>query len=191
MFDSEKLEKEKSVLIKELNYCFGKGTIFNEKINDYRIYATIQTLLNEWRGNSNNFDLCTEYEIKLHNKLTENIDEKRQESPHKVDSLTYKLMKKMFSDKYNDVLNENQKKIISAYISEDEETILKEYKVLKTTCLETLDKYTAECNNAVLNEKKLYILNKIKSLDENDISRKNLHKFLVISKLKEEILGEN
>ena len=31
----------------------------------------------------------------------------------------------------------------------------------------------------------------IEELNENDISRKSLHKFLIVSKLKEEILGEN
>ena len=56
MFNNESLEKEKSSLIRDLNYAFGKGVIFEEKVSNYRTYATIQTLLNEWRNNSNNFD---------------------------------------------------------------------------------------------------------------------------------------
>ena len=101
MFNANLLEKEKSMLIKELNYSFGKGKIFEQKISNYRIYATIQTLLNEWRKNTNNFDLVTEYEIKLHENLTKKevlVENKKIQS---VDALTYNLMKEMFSKKYD------------------------------------------------------------------------------------------
>ena len=70
MFNNDILEKEKSRLIRDLNYSFGKGRIFEEKVENYRTYATIQTLLNEWLNDTNNFDKTTEYEIKLHQKLT-------------------------------------------------------------------------------------------------------------------------
>ena len=189
MFNSETLEKEKSFLIKDLNYQLGKGVIFEEKVKNYRIYATIQTLLNEWRENTNNFDKTTEYEIKLHESLTTNNEEKNK-SFQKVDPLTYKIMNKMFNEKYNTLLNENQQYLISKFIKEDEENLTKEYSSLKKTCLNILESYISNCKNSILIEKNKLIKNKILNLNENNLSKENLQKFLIVSKLKEELLGE-
>ena len=189
MFDSEKLEKEKSFLIKDLNYQFGKGVIFEEKVENYRIYATIQTLLNEWRKNTNNFDKTTEYEIKLHESLTAN-NEVKNSAFQKVDPLTYKIMNKMFNEKYSALLNENQQYLISKFIKEDEVNLTKEYTNLKKTCLGILENYISNCKNSILIEKNKIIKNQILNLNENNLSKENLQKFLIVSKLKEELLGE-
>ena len=60
MFNNKTLEDEKSSLIRDLNYAFGKGVIFETKVKHYRLYATIQTLLNEWRSKNPQFDTVTE-----------------------------------------------------------------------------------------------------------------------------------
>ena len=190
MFDSKKLEQEKSLLIKDLNYCFGKGKIFEEKINDYRMYATIQTLLNEWRDINSNFEKTTEYEIKLHNRLTENKKEDRPNIPVKVDPLTYKIMNKKFNEKYNPVLNESQQNLISNFIKDDADLISDYYKSLKESCVQKLDSYITTCNNNILIEKNERIRRKIKKLDCDDLTKENLQKFLIIAKLKEELSGE-
>ena len=190
MFDSKKLEQEKSLLIKDLNYCFGKGRIFEEKISDYRMFATIQTLLNEWREVDSNFEKTTEYEIKLHNRLTENKKEDRPNIPIKVDPLTYKIMNKKFNEKYNPILNESQQKLISNFIKDDADLISDNYKSLKESCVKKLDSYITSCNNNILIEKNERIRRKIKKLDCDDLTKENLQKFLIIAKLKEELSGE-
>jgi len=190
MFDSKKLEQEKSLLIKDLNYCFGKGTIFEEKITDYRMFATIQTLLNEWRDIDGNFEKTTEYEIKLHNRLTENKKEDRPNIPIKVDPLTYRIMNKKFNEKYNPILNESQQKLISNFIKDDADLISDNYKLLKESCIKKLDSYIRTCNNNILVEKNQNIKAKISNLDSNDLTKENLQKFLIVAKLKEELVGE-
>ena len=190
MFDSKKLEQEKSLLIKDLNYCFGKGRIFEEKITDYRMFATIQTLLNEWRDIDGNFEKTTEYEIKLHNRLTENKKEDRPNIPIKVDPLTYRIMNKKFNEKYNSVLNESQQKLISNFIKDDADLISENYKALKESCIKKLDSYIRTCNNNILIEKNQNIRLKISNLDSNDLTKENLQKFLIVAKLKEELVGE-
>ena len=189
MFDSNQLEKEKSNLIKELNYTFGKGTIFSKKISNYRIYATIQTLLNEWRENTNNFDKTTEYEILLHESLTKKVL-KEEKKPIKVDKLTYSLMKEIFKKKYSSNLNEDQNKIISLYINEDYESLSENYTLIKERINNCLENKIASLNNQIILEKKDSVINKIKSLKENDFSKENLQKYLMTLKLEEEILGE-
>jgi hypothetical protein len=190
MFNSESLEKEKSSLIRDLNYAFGKGVIFEEKVSNYRTYATIQTLLNEWRNNSNNFDKTTEYEIKLHSSLTKKEVLKERKMPISVDPLTYNIMKDKFNKKYMTQLNESQKDIVGSFINDEEQVIVEKYTKLKESCMKVLNNYINRCNNSILVEKNNKIRSKLVSLDENDLSKENLQKFLIVSKLKEEILGE-
>tara|TARA_B100001094_G_scaffold318463_1_gene362085 strand:+ start:1555 stop:2385 length:831 start_codon:yes stop_codon:yes gene_type:complete len=191
MFNREKLEKEKSLLIKDLNYTFGKGKIFEEKVKNYRVYATIQTLLNEWRSNNSNFDLSTEYEIKLHQYLISknNLNESLKPLP-KVDKLTYNIMKEMFDKKYNLILTENQQKLITLFINEDDDQLIKEFKIIKAESISKLNKYFIKCNNSILLEKKKKIFSKISNLSEDLTNRNNIEKYLTIIKLTNEISGE-
>lgn len=190
MFDSEKLEKEKSKLIKELNYSFGKGEIFNKNVKNYRVYATIQTLLNEWRNNSRNFDKVAEYEIVLHNSLTESREIQSEIKPTKVNTLTYKLMNEIFEKKYKNNLNKTQNNIISLYVNEDYESLNKEYKVIKENVFNCISSSKILTSNKVLQAKKDIVTKKITNLKTEDNSKENLHKYLLLLKLKEEILGE-
>lgn len=189
MFDSQKLEKEKSKLIKDLNYAFGKGVIFEQNVSNYKIYATIQTLLNEWRNNDNDFDKITEYEIVLHESLTKK-QSKITEEVVQPNNLTRKLMKEIFDKKYNSVLSASQKRLINLYTNEKDEVVTEAFLSIKNNCLELFENYMKSCDNSILNDKYSDIKEKLSNLNENDISKENLNKFLVTSKLSEEILGE-
>ena len=189
MFNSQKLEKEKSKLIKDLNYAFGKGVIFEQNVSNYKIYATIQTLLNEWRNNDNDFDKITEYEIVLHESLTKK-QSKITEEVVQPNNLTRKLMKEIFDKKYNSVLSASQKRLINLYTNEKDEVVTEAFLSIKNNCLELFENYMKSCDNRILNDKYSDIKEKLSNLNENDISKENLNKFLVTSKLSEEILGE-
>jgi|13_taG_2_1085334.scaffolds.fasta_scaffold00007_33 hypothetical protein len=192
MFDSEKLEKEKSSLIKKLNYNFGKGVIFEENIENYKLYATIQTLLNEWRDPKNaSFDLTTKYEIKLHESLTaDNIKDVKPKNSIKADRLTFKLMNEIFDKKYKSILNESQNKLLYYFSSNKEEDLDNACNSLKndTQCL--LEEYMESCNNKILLEKYRSINSQINELSTEQIDKKSLQKYLLLAKLREELLGE-
>ena len=192
MFDRVKLEREKSQLIKKLNYTFGKGKIFEESVENYTLYATIQTLLNEWRDPKNaSFDLTTKYEIKLHESLTSvKVDDVQEKPILKVDNLTYKLMNEIFDKKYKSVLNENQNNLLCYYSANDNDNLRKTFLDLKNNTINLLEDYMTTCNNKVLLEKYSHISKQIKNLSTEDISKESLHKYLLLAKLKEEILGE-
>ena len=190
MFDSTQLEKDKSFLIRDLNYTFGKGVIFSEKVESYRTYATIQTLLNEWRTSSNNFDKMTEYEIKLHGMLTDKAENRSDADPIKVDKITYQIMNEMFDKKYNTVLNNNQQRLINLYVDDNEEALVEAFMISKADCLKMLESYLMRCDNRILNEKRSRILSKIQDTNVKIVNKENLQKFLTIEKLKEELQGE-
>jgi len=192
MFDNDKLEKEKSKLIKDLNYSFGKGVIFKENVKDYRIYATIQTLLNEWRDPKNaSFDLTTKYEIKLHENLTskEEIISENKTLP-KVDNLTFKLMNNIFEKKYKNILNHDQNIILECYAKNDISKLKENFHTLKENTIFHLNNYIDNSSNQVILEKYKKVKQNITNISEEDISKENLQRYLTIAKLKEEILGE-
>ena len=192
MFDNDKLEKEKSKLIKDLNYSFGKGVIFKENVKDYRIYATIQTLLNEWRDPKNaSFDLTTKYEIKLHENLTskEEIISENKTLP-KVDNLTFKLMNNIFEKKYKNILNHDQNIILECYAKNDISKLKENFHTLKENTIFHLNNYIDNSSNQVILEKYKKVKQNIVNISEEDVSKENLQRYLTIAKLKEEILGE-
>lgn len=192
MFDNEKLEREKSSLIKKLNYTFGKGVIFEESVKKYTEYATIQTLLNEWRNpETASFDLTTKYEIKLHESLSSSRQEEKTITDiPQVDSITYKLMNEIFSKKYSSLLNETQNKILKLYSTERNEELLESFSNLKIKTEMLLENYILKCDNKILKEKYQKVLNNISQLSDSDLSKENLQKYLTLSKLEEELLGE-
>lgn len=191
-FDNKVLEEEKSRLIHSLNHTFGKGVIFEESIKNYREYATVQTLLNEWRNPSNNFDRTTEFEIKLHESLTEKcvIKESNEYENIKFDKMTYGIMKKIFNEKYNSILSESQKELIQYYTNNEDNKLIEHCKKIKTETISELDRYINNCNNTIVKSKYQGVKNNISLINENNIDKDTLKKLLTVSKLKEELSGE-
>ena len=189
-FNEELLENEKSLLIKNLNVSFGKDTIFKENIKNYKEYATVQVLLNEWRTNKN-FDIATEYEVKLHNLLTESKEkEVIQEQPKNINNLTFRLMKEIFNKKYKSKLSKQQQDILFNYTNGNNEKVTSLVSETKKETNNLLESYINKCNNNILLEKYTNIKTKLDEINEEDVSRENLQKFLVIEKLREELLSE-
>jgi hypothetical protein len=195
LFDNDKLEREKSILIKQLNYNFGKGTIFKENIENYKAYATIQTLLNEWRNENNNFDLVTEYEIKLHSFLTEAKNTSKDFNNNvntfkEIDSLTLKIMSEMFEKKYTSLLNNTQNRIIDYYSKSENNSMLNEFISIKKETENLLERYIRECKSKPIIDNYMQVKRKLSELSVDDFSKESLCKFLTVAKLYEELSGE-
>lgn len=117
--DSNKINKEKSGLIREVNYSLVDSMFYHRNVPDYKAYATIQTLINHWReGDRSNLTETVLMESKLIEWIVtdkqaavieENID------PN-IDSLVVKLMNEKFNSKYADKLTNDQKELINEYV---------------------------------------------------------------------------
>lgn len=192
-FDKDQLELEKSKLIKQLNYAFGKGVIFEKKVKNYKTYATIQTLLNEWRSEDSNFSETVKYEIKLNEWLTSKeeviVENKDYDN---IDKVTLKIMSNKFNEKYKG-LTENQADLISKYVSSkenDDSEIISYFREIKNKTLSLLENYKSSCDSSYVLTKYDTIYNNVKTLNENNITDDNLKKFLTVSKLQDELIGE-
>lgn len=120
-YDREKLDREKSLLIRSVNHSIKDENFYDQHINEYKAYATVQTLLNEWRRGPHEIDISTvaKYEDQLAQWL---VSEKAQavepsapaESPGTT-RLAMKIMTKKLNEKYAGVLNDRQRALVKAY----------------------------------------------------------------------------
>tara|TARA_B100000700_G_scaffold210481_1_gene231384 strand:+ start:7422 stop:8264 length:843 start_codon:yes stop_codon:yes gene_type:complete len=189
------LDIEKSGLIREINYNIDDKEFYHRRIPDYKMYATIQTLLNEWRrGDLSNLSMVAVYESRVvENLLEENKDKDPSDyvDPN-IDNLVVKIMTEKFNKKYREKLNEEQKDIIKTYVfsmsNDNGVTIRERLTRVKTDTISQLDELRGTSSSAVILEKisdvKKNILEaKMDTIDDSCISR-----FLLISKLKFELM---
>jgi len=165
--DSNKLRKEKSLLIKDINTRLAESRRFYDiKIDSYRLYATVQTMLNEWRG-KNSIDLTrrAKYEEKLVEWLSRPTTGKLEESVES-DPLIRKLMFQKFESKYRDHLSPAQKKILEAAVLDDDENFSSTVRSIKERALKTIRTFKSTCDNKILLEKIDGVRSRIQELEE-------------------------
>jgi len=189
--NSEKLNVEKSKLISEINKTLNRDDFFNQKINDYKLFATIQMLINEWRGDNNlNAAELVDYEQKIEDHLLsdENIDEELRIEEN-ANPLILKLMLEKFNKKYSNTLNKHQIGLLENMLLRKDDILMEKMSELKSQTVVSLKEFMHKNDNNILENKYDIILNKIDSFVPS-ITYDAMGKALVLSKLLEEIASE-
>ena len=151
--DPQQLRQEKSLLIKDINTGLAESRRFYDiKIENYRLFATVQTVLNEWRG-KDKLDLTTRarYEEQLVEWLSRPTGENLQEKMD-IDPLVQKLMYQKFESKYKEQLSESQKKILECSILGTDGEFVEIIKETKARAIAELNSYEKTCDNKLLRE---------------------------------------
>jgi hypothetical protein len=112
------------------------------------MYATVQTLMNEWRTLSSNIRKRAEYEDRLVRWLVTEKAQLNQSSlgdePAGSNRLLLKVMTTRLNQKYADALNPRQRRLIRAYAlaesRDDSDVLKKNLNDIKTTTLLTIDR---------------------------------------------------
>ena len=188
--DYHKIEHQKSMLIKDINYKLGCDTFYNQKINNYKLYATIQTCLNHWRKGNERIDKIVEYEKSIVENLCVDKLKVIEEGVKidKIDDLTVHLMTKKLSEKYMRNFSQKQFRIFDAYAIQQNyqktQNILLE---TKENALHSLNSYHTKCNNIILNNKFSDVLVTIESLDIQNIDDTNISRALILCDLIDEL----
>ena len=187
----EKLRAQKSSLIRDINHMINESGFYSQKVEDYRLYATIQTLLNEWRSNTPDIGTCISYEKSLLESLTsKRIDESLEsQKTEEVDPLTVKIMTEKFNKKYNAILSEGQRDLLKRFVlnESDQSAVRQELESLKENALTSVKKYKKICENKVVEKKIDKVLSEINNFDPADTSDLGIAKALTICKLNEEL----
>jgi len=187
-----RLNKEKSNLIKEINYTFDQN-FYKRRVKNYKNYATVQRLLNNWREGSR-ADLQerillekSTHDILLTEKKSSNLNKSENAS-----NLVIKLMTNKFNSKYSTKLNETQKSLIKNYaLSQGTPNFEKTLTNIKQKVIKNLSLYERNCTNEIVKSKINTVREQLKSLNENINNDNDMSKFLILCQLSEELTGDN
>ena len=199
-FDMKKLDREKSLLIRNINHALNDENFYDQHVNEYRTYATIQSLVNEWRADAKDIFKLGHFEDNVMKHLvtekTQAPDSTITEDTSGSARLLMKIMTKKLNEKYEGVLNDQQKSLIKAYAystaSSDQTSIRLKLNEVKQDLVRLIDTYdsSAEAPNDYLKNK----LQETKSmLIEEDLAEVDdavVTRFMLYSRLKDELASK-
>lgn len=193
------LDREKSKLIKEINYTFNASVFYNYKIPNYVIYASAHTLLDEKRNKRkvlSNID-----KIGLEDRLLEHLTRKDDKSliseslkaNPKYNKAVYKFVVNNFHKKYEGKLSESQKRLLTKYavysMSQNDgvirSTIDKEVKLIKESLKSIKDNKILE--NKELMSKISECYKKLAVTNFDDVCEESVLKVLQYMSLVDEV----
>ena len=184
-----RLSNEKSLLIKDINHVLSEEKFYDIRVPNYRFYATVQSLLDSWRGSRL---LEISESAKYEHSLVEWLSRKNEQKVNVVneghDPLVFKVMLKKFQEKYTKTLLPEQKKIVETALTKDPDALLKQVEIAKNDARTSLVEFKKKCDNGILLEK---IEKVIKNIDEFKVTteEKNLAKTLQLLELVSELKG--
>jgi len=191
--NEQRLNKEKSLLIRDINHTLKDDKFYYRRIPEYKTYATIQTLLNDWRkGDMADLTRMVQYESKVAERLLE-----KKESPElndvnpDVNSLVVNIMTEKINNRYKGKLSKEQRELMKDYVFSLSEN--KNYKIkrklieAKDDILSDLDTFKTNTDNRVLLEKISIVSEKLLSESFNEINDESISRFLVLISLRQEL----
>lgn len=196
-YDAQALDREKSILIKQINHGLNDSDFYDQQVKEYTMYATIQTLLNSWRNSGRDLSALAEYEDKLMQWLVS--EKQQQDSEHQlIDEqpgtarLLMKVMTQRLNEKYSNSLSDAQKSLIKAYVfssaNSNTEVITKKLTEIKGAALQAIDEYyDANKNNEYISKKLVSAKEKLLSEDVENVDDDKIARFLLYTKLNTEI----
>jgi len=192
--DVNMLNSEKSKLIKEINYTINDSKFYYRRVPDYTMYANIQTLLNEWRkGDLSNLTNVAIHESRIVECLLseKECDTIEENVDHDVDRLVVKILTEKFNKKYHNRLNDEQKDIIRTYVfsmtKDNGSSIKSKLNSIKEETVREIDSLSSTTDSDIILEKIKDVKRNIQETNSTEINDTTISKFLLISKLKNEL----
>ncbi len=189
IFSPHLLEVEKSSLIREINKTIDDPSFFNQPVKEYRMYATVQTLMNDWRKEEeSNLTRVVDYESKLLEWMRNEKHERQtlnDLTTQEVNSLTVRVMNEKFEKKWSDKLNESQRALLRDYIhGKVDERMLES---IKKRAIRGLSKLQESTDSQVLIEKLDGVRAVVESVDPKSLDDDGIVKFMQITQLYQEL----
>ena len=190
-----KLDKEKSLLIRDINHTLKDSSFYYRRIPEYKTYATIQTLLNGWRsGDRSDLAKLIQFESRAVEWLllekTDPISLEDNINPD-VDALVVKIMTEKINTRYGDKLNEEQKEVVKDYIfsisNNKEDNIINRLSKTRDKILSDMTVFENKTENSILLQKISDVRKRILSESFNSVDDDMISRFLVLIQLKKEL----
>lgn len=196
--DPVALDRQTSLLIREINHTLDDPDFYDRHVPEYRMIATIQTLLKDWRSTDVDISRLAQYEDNVVNWLiSEKVDDPTgqviDESPGTC-RLMMKVMMSKLNEKYNFKLTPEQKALIRAYAfsaaSDDDTSIKKKLVETKENVVKLLDDYVVSTDCTPSQKEKIekvkekIVSESVERVDDNVVTR-----FMLYAKLATEVIG--
>jgi hypothetical protein len=185
--DARKLDVEKSKLIGDINRNVKQEGFYDQQVQNYKLFATVQTLLNEWRG-ANRLDAAqlVSYEKVLEDHLVRDVAVEPLVKKENADPLVLNIMIKKFNEKYGSVLNADQRSILECKLTGNQELLIATMREIRNRASRNLQEFFGKCDNSVLSSKRKEIMltvEQFEPLNDDD----SVGKALILANLLQEI----
>ncbi len=192
--DIKLLTQQKSALIKDINYNLSESRFYDRRVTDYKTYATVQTLLAEWRSAEPDVAVIAKFEPELHAHLMKEkaVQDLEELKTTDVNHLVVDIMRKKIEEKFGSHLSAPQLSLLREYVfsSDDKEAFLSHLTSIKESTLAALDKFDKECDNEIIKSQIPNVRESITSLPVNEASDETLSRYLTLMKITEELSSE-
>lgn len=198
-YDLKELDREKSLLISNINKAIGDQDFYDQQVHEYKTYATIQTLINDWRNADCDLGRLAQYEDQLVKWLVTEKAEKSdallpEESPG-TSRLLMKVMMRKLNEKYSGVLTDEQKQLIRAYAfstaNDDPQSIKMKLAEVKGRLLSEINEFRQQ------NTDNEYVINKLDEVQQriqsealDRVDDDTVTRFMLYTKLSAELTSE-
>jgi hypothetical protein len=188
--DNNKLRSEKSKLIKDINHRIDEQAFYDQRVPNYKILATVQALLNEWRGADKlSPGDIVKYENALETWITQKEHKENMSKKEVADPLALKIMTEKFNKKYSSFDKDQMRLLEFKLLGDDESTELLVEKI-KVKAQNALENFYRGCKNKTLNNKRHLVETSIKNLKVGS-DDDSIKKSLIISQLIHELEDDN
>jgi hypothetical protein len=187
------LTQQKSALIKDINYNLSESNFYSRRVPDYKTYATVQTLLAEWRSSAPDVSVVAKFESELHSHLLKEkklADIEEMKSPD-ANSLVVDIMRKKLEEKFGSHLNDKQMSLLREYVffDDDKTSFLTKLSSIKSEALEAIDAFESTCQNKIILKQVPDVRDAILSLSESTADDETLSRYLTLMNITEELLS--
>ena len=189
MFSQHQIDIEKSALIRDINKNLNDANFFNLPIKEYRLYATLQTLMNDWqKEDETSLSRIVEYEQKVLEWLGSDKDVSptlNELTTKDVSSLSVKIMNEKFEKKWGDKLNDLQRSLIKDYIHGKVDNQMLE--TIKNRAVRGLSRLKESADNPVILEKLDEVINRTRHINAQSLDDSGIVKFMHLTQLYQEL----
>jgi hypothetical protein len=200
--DVKSLDREKSLLIKVINHSLNDDDFYDRPVNEYKLLATVQTLFNDWRRKDCDLTRLAGYEdaVVKHLVREQVTDEAAnasvststfQADQQGSNRLLMKVMMKKLNEKYQGVLNDDQKALVRAYAfaaaNEDESSIKFKLNEVRERLISSIDAFRLTTTDKYVSDKlanarEQLIAENVENVDDELVTR-----FMLYTKLTQEL----
>lgn len=192
--DATKLDREKSLLIRGINHTFGTHSIYDQRVDEYRLFATVQSLLDEWRRPvpTDVVALALQEDELVEHLVSPRPGDPLKESRDDVDELLVRMMAKRVDGKIKGVMNAEQLKLLDAHVialrDGDMSGVKRMIENIRDATLAAMDgaKNVSDIVNEGLGAVRAVLKQPIDEVNDTVVAR-----YLRIASLRAELMGEN